>query len=88
MTEANLPHKNYEFGTALARSCLTLYQKALDQGLVDLKQDMDGAEPYDHDQPKGTYAIKDEYFNRANNVGMPFLQRGLTGISKIYFGKC
>jgi hypothetical protein len=46
---------NYRFGIALAVDCLTPYEKALWLGLADLRQDLEVAEPYDHDSPKGDY---------------------------------
>lgn len=78
---------NYRLGIILAADCLAPYQKALFLGLTDLQRGMETAEPYDHDKPKGDYGKKNEYFNRANNIGVPFLEKGITGISKIYYSK-
>jgi hypothetical protein len=84
-----LAWNNYRLGITLAIDCLALCEKALRLGLMDLQQDMEVAEPYDHDKPKGDYEKnynkKNEYFNRANMIGMPFLERGITGISKMYY---
>jgi hypothetical protein len=69
----------------LTGQCHTAFQEALKLGLIALQQDMEVAEKYDHDKPNVEYGKKNEYFNRVNNIGMPFLQTGLTGISKMYF---
>lgn len=82
--------KNLKIGITLAIDCLTPYQKALQLGLVDLQLDMEKAEPYDHDQrdpPKEDYEKKNEYFNRANSFGYPFLTMNITGRSKKYYWK-
>ena len=76
---------NYRFGITLAIDCRTLYEKAVRLGLTDLQQDMERAEPYDHDRPRGEYDRKNVYFNRANFIGVPFLEGGITGISKMYY---
>lgn len=75
----------YSLGSTLATDCLMRYGKALQLGLMDLKQDMDVAEPYKHDTPNGNYNKKNVYFSRVNSIGMPFLERGITGISKMYY---
>ena len=76
---------NYRLGITLAIDCLTPYKKALQLGLTDLRRDMKVAEPYCHDKPKGKYDKKNEYFNRANSIGMPFLERGIACVSKMYY---
>lgn len=80
-----LAWNNYRLGITLAIDLLAPYEKALSLGAIDMQQDMKVAEPYDHDKPKGVYEKKDEYFNRANNLGMPLLERSITGISKMYY---
>lgn len=46
---------------------------------------MERAEPYDHDNRKGEYHEKNAYFSRANDIAMPFLEMGITGMTKLYY---
>jgi len=79
------PEECYKCGIMLATHCNRAFQEALKIGLTALQQDVQTADKYDHDKPNIEYGKKNEYFNRANNIGMPFLQTNLTGLSKMYF---
>ena len=65
--------------------CLTPYEVLLRVGINWLQEDLQKSEPYIHDKPKGDYAEKNEYFNRANVIGFPLLKLGITGLSKMYY---
>jgi len=84
MSNPNFPD-NYRLGTLLATDCLTPYTKILRLGLSGLQQDMERAEPYNHDNRKGEYHGKNAYFDRANEIAMPFLELGITGMTKLYY---
>jgi len=77
--------KNLREGTLLASDSISAYNKILHLGLLELEMDLSGAKPYDHDDPKGNYNDKNQYFNRANNLGMPLLRQNATGFSKMYY---
>ena len=71
--------------TEMANRCLEGFHKAREIGNYLLNQDLRNAKPYNHEKPVGDYADKNLYFNRANVVGYPFLIKGITGLSKIYY---
>ena len=77
----------YKIGAKQAQQCLAIYNIAMKLSLIILSNDMIASNAYDHNAPKGYYGEKNQYFNRANDICMPFLQLGLTGISKIIYWK-
>jgi len=74
-----------EYSKDKMRQCLGNYEEALQTGSTMLAEDLKSSKNYEHDSPKGKYEEKDEYFNRANIVGYPFLTGNLTGFSKDYY---
>jgi hypothetical protein len=73
--------------TEMVSRCLEVFKQALKVGSHLLNEDLKNAKPYHHEKPVGEYADKNSYFNRANAVGYPLLNRGITGLSKIYYWK-
>ena len=65
--------------------CLRIFHQARKAGNYLLDEDLKNAKPYSHEKAVGKYADKNSYFNRANLVGYPFLNKGVTGLSKIYY---
>lgn len=69
----------------MVNKCLHVFQQVREVGHHLLDEDLKNAGPYNHEKPVGEYADKNSYFNRANLVGYPFLNKGVTGLSKIYY---
>lgn len=76
-----------EYCDDLAERCLKSCGIAFQMGSRVLAKDLGKAKNYDHDSPSGKYEEKDEYFNRANLAGYPFLTKNLTCLSKNYYWK-
>jgi hypothetical protein len=68
-----------------AKQFLSMYHEVQSIGNTALNEDLGIAKPYNHEKPAEAYGEKNTYFNRANFVGMPLLNVGMTGISKIYY---
>ncbi|MFH1327895.1 MAG: hypothetical protein ABIH76_03470 [Candidatus Bathyarchaeota archaeon] len=71
-----------------AIQCSAEFQKSLHNGLAFLMNDLEEAQPYDHDNPQayGKYEDKNSYMKNANSFGRPFMQIiGFTGLSKMYY---
>jgi len=83
---------NYRFGITLAVECFMQYEKALTLGLTDLKQDMERAEPYDHDKPKGDYEKimkrKTSILIGQTTMVCPSWKRALQAYQKCTIGEC
>jgi hypothetical protein len=69
----------------ISDTCLRLFDQTRSAGHHLLDEDLKKSKPYDHEKPSGKYDDKNSYFNRANAVGYPLLQKGITGLSKIYY---
>lgn len=80
---------SYEFGKNLLGKYRATFEEALKNGVAQLREGMESAENYNHDNPsdeyKKNYGKKNEYFNKPNEIGAPFLQEGVTGVSKMYY---
>lgn len=70
-----------------AKRFLEMYGEMQAIGNALLEGDITKYKPYNHEKPDGSYDEKNAYFNQANFVGMPLLNVGMTGISKIYYWK-
>ncbi len=81
--------ESYKFGKYLSDKYKEIFKDALNNGIVELKKGMESAEHYNHDNPndeyKKDYNKKNEYFDQPNGIGAPFLQEGITGVSKMYY---
>jgi hypothetical protein len=80
---------SYEFGRYLLNKYREVFNDALSNGIAQLREGMESAKYYDHDNPndeyKKNYGKKNEYFDKPNGIGAPFLQEGITGVSKMYY---
>jgi hypothetical protein len=77
--------RNLREGSLLASDAIGAYNKILHAGLLELEIELPNAAVYDHDNPQGNYDDKNQYFNRANNLGISLLRQNATGFSKMYY---
>lgn len=74
-----------QYSDSVAEQCLKNCGVAFQMGRDMLAEDLKTARKYDHDSPVGNYGEKNEYFDRTNFIGYPFLTKNLTGLSKDYY---
>jgi hypothetical protein len=77
--------QNLREGSLIASDAVSAYDKILHLGLIELESELPNAGRYNHETPQGAYNDKNQYFNRANNVGMSLLRQNATGFSKTYY---
>jgi hypothetical protein len=70
-----------------ARTIIQIFSQIQTIGDSVLSEDLAKSKPYNHEKPDGSYDEKNLYFNRANVAGIPLLNMGVTGLSKIYYWK-